>query len=238
VKVLTGKLYGIGVGPGDPELMTIKARRILGEVDCIAIPVTAVEKGSLALEIAKNFIKEEAETFELLFPMSYDGKLLLDSWNRAANQIRSKLDEGKDIAVLTLGDPTVYSTYMYIHKLLKVYGYEMEIIPAVTSFCASAARAGISLAENKESMAIIPSAYDCENLDDVLDKFDNVVLMKVSKNLSALKDKLSEKGLLDKAVLVGKCGLEGETMDFGLKNIGKEKVSYFTTMIIKKNGVR
>jgi precorrin-2/cobalt-factor-2 C20-methyltransferase len=234
---MTGKLYGIGVGPGDPELMTIKAKRILEQVAYIAIPKTSEEKPSQALLIAEGVIENKNEILELLFPMSFDEKVLEDSWATAMIQVREKLDSGKDVAFITLGDPTVYSTYMYLHKVLKHEGYETEIIPGITSFCASAARAGVSLGENKETIAVVPSAYECENLGGILDTFDNIVLMKVSKNLNKLKMKLKEKNLLDKTVLVSKCGLKDEIIEFDLEKLEGDKLSYFTTMIIKKSGV-
>ena len=235
---MKGKLYGVGVGPGDPELITIKAKRILDNAHFIAIPKTAVDKGSLALSIAQNIIGKEKDVLELLFPMSYDEKLLEKSWSEAIDKIRERLDEGKDVAFITLGDPTVYSTYIYIHKTLKQEGYDTQIIPGITSFCASAARVGISLAENKETIAIVPSSYECENLDDILDSFDNIVLMKISKNLPRLKEKLASKGLVEKAVLVSRCGLEDEMVNFDMDCVDSDKLSYFTTMIIKKSGVK
>lgn len=232
-----GKLYGIGVGPGDPELITIKAKRILEEVDYIAIPKTAGDKQSLALSIAQGIVGQNKNVIELIFPMSYDENILDESWNDAALKVMEKLDAGKNVAFITLGDPTVYSTYIYLHKDLKKKGYDTEIIPGVTSFCACAARAGVSIAENRETVAIVPSAYDCENIDDVLSSFDNVVLMKVSKNLEGLKERLKEKGLLKKSVLVSKCGLPDEKIEYGSDFIESGKTSYFTTMIIKKGGV-
>ncbi|MCX8131186.1 MAG: precorrin-2 C(20)-methyltransferase [Clostridia bacterium] len=232
-----GKLYGIGVGPGDPELITVKAKKILEQVKYIAVPKTAADKRSLALTIAEGIVGAGKKILELLFPMSYDEKLLSESWNDAIVQIREKLDEGEDVAFITLGDPTVYSTYIYMHKVLKQQGYETEIIPGVTSFCASAARAGISLGENKETIAVIPSAYECENLEEILDTFDNVILMKVSKNFPKLKECLKNKGLLDKAVLVSRCGLPDESLELDVGAVESGKLSYFTTMIIKKSGV-
>lgn len=235
---MAGKLYGIGVGPGDPELVTLKAKRILEEVDYIAIPKTSAGRNSQALSIVEGLMDKRKEIIELVFPMSFNEKILESGWSEAVAGVREKLDEGRDVAFITLGDPTVYSTYIYIHKTLKSLGYSTEIIPGVTSFCASAARVGVSLGENRESIAVVPSAYDCENLDDILDGFDNIVLMKVANSLPRLKDKLKDKGLYDKAVLVSKCGHEDEMIEYDLEKASQEKLSYFTTMIIKKNGAK
>jgi precorrin-2/cobalt-factor-2 C20-methyltransferase len=237
-KNMSGKLYGVGVGPGDPELITIKAIRILEQVDYIAVPKTSNNRESTALSIVKGILDKDKEIVELLFPMSFDEELLEESWNIAIKKVRDCLNRDKSIAFITLGDPTVYSTYMYIHQKLSKEGYIAEIIPGITSFCASSARVGISLGENRECIAIVPSAYECENLDNILDSFENIVLMKVSGKLVQLKMKLEEKGLADKTVLVSRCGFDDEMIEYDLGNAVQSKLSYFTTMIIKKNGVR
>ncbi len=235
---MPGKLYGVGVGPGDPELLTLKAKRILEAADYVAIPKTASDRDSVALSIVEGVLETKKEVMELLFPMSFDSEVLESSWSNSVAEVKAKLDAGKDVAFITLGDPTVYSTYIYIHKEIKNLGYDTEIIPGITSFCASAARLGISLAENRESMAVVPSAYECENLETLLENCDNVVLMKVSRNIVRLKDKLKDMGLADKAVLVSKCGFADETIEYELEKAAGNKLSYFTTMIIKRNGVK
>ncbi|KAF1084503.1 Cobalt-precorrin-2 C(20)-methyltransferase [Sporotomaculum syntrophicum] len=235
---MAGKLYGVGIGPGDPELITIKARRILAEADVVAVPKTAAEKASFAQTIAEGAFEKGKELLELLFPMSFDVEVLERSWHEAIGQIREKLELGKTVAFITLGDPTVYSTYMYIHKQLYQEGYDTEIIPGVTSFCAAAARAGISLGENRETIAIVPSAYECNNLENILKSFDNIILMKLSKSLPKLKELLKSEGLSESAVLVSKCGLEDEKITYDLNLSDDEKISYFSTMLVKKGGVR
>lgn len=232
-----GKLYGIGVGPGDPELITVKAKRILEQSDIVAAPVTAKGKESLALSIARQAAASLKNVLELVFPMTYDKDSLEDSHAKAASTIMEALDRGQDVAFITLGDATVYSTYIYIHKQIVQQGYEAEIIPGVTSFCAAAARAGTSLGENSDTIAVIPSAYECDKLDWILDSFDSVVLMKAGRNFEALKDKLKVRQLVDKAVVVGRCGLEGEVVETDIEKVTPDILDYFTTMIIKKGGI-
>jgi precorrin-2/cobalt-factor-2 C20-methyltransferase len=235
---MTGKLYGVGIGPGDPELITIKGRRILGEADVIAVPKSGAEKASRALEIAGDAVGGGKEILELLFPMSHDGEVLAKSRELASAQIRERLDKGCDVAFITLGDPTVYSTYMHVHKELERQGYATEIIPGITSFCASAARAGISLGENSEAIAVIPSAYESEHLEAVLDSFENIVFMKASRSLAALAASLESRGLLDKSVLVTDCGMEDERVEYDWPLLKEDKISYFSTVLVKKSGVR
>lgn len=231
---MKGKFYGVGVGPGDPGLLTIKAKRILEAADFIAVPKTAADKESLALKIALGAIEKRNGILELLFPMSYDGNTLGDSWNTAILAVRKKLDEGSDVAFITLGDPMVFSTFIYVYKELKRQGYETEVVPGITSFCASAARAGVSLAEGSETLAIIPSAYDCSELDDIFDKFDNVVLMKISRNFARLVDKLEKHGLKENSVMVSRCGCEDERIERELGKVDPENVHYMSTIIVKK----
>jgi len=233
---MAGKLYGIGVGPGDPELITLKAKRIMEEADFLAVPKPEEGKKSFALSIAESVAGSGKPVLELVFPMSFDERVLEDSWNNAVEKIRKVLDEGKDVAFITLGDPAVYSTYMYVHKAIGRLGYDTEIVPGITSFCASAARAGISLGENRETIAVIPSAYECENLEQMLDGFDNIVLMKVHKSMDKIKKALERKGLLHSAVIVSDCGTEKETVMFGMDREDFGRLSYFTTVIIKKHG--
>ena len=234
---MAGKLYGLGVGPGDPELVTLKAKRIMEEADFIAVPKTSRGKKSFALSIVEDILGPGKSVLELVFPMSFDEALLENSWNSAIEEIKKVLDEGKDIAFITLGDPTIYSTYMYVHKAVRRMGYPTEVVPGITSFCASASRAGISLGENRETIAVIPSAYECENLEEILDGFDNVVLMKVYRNMERLGELLRRKGLDGNTLVVSKCGTDEEMVEFGLDNLDYSRLSYFTTVIVKKNGI-
>ena len=133
-----GKLYGVGVGPGDPELLTLKARRILLEADVVAVP----DKGS-GEKTALNIVKDVVEGKNLRpcpTPMVRDKALLDGCYEEIAARICALLDEGKNVAFITLGDPTLYSTYIYVHKKVLARGYDAELIPGVPSFCAVAAR--------------------------------------------------------------------------------------------------
>jgi precorrin-2/cobalt-factor-2 C20-methyltransferase len=230
-----GTFYGIGAGPGDPELVTLKAKRLLDECQVIIAPVTAVEKQSVALNIVKPLLQEDKTIDTLVFPMTYDEEELSRHWDEAAQHIFTLLDEGKNVVFLTLGDPMVYSTYMYILKRVKDKGYFAETVPGITSFCAASSRTGLPLAEGSETIAIIPSAYECDNLDEILDKFDNIVLMKISKNFDKLVDILGQHGLKKNAVLVSRCGLDEEMIEYDLDRLIGQKVNYLSMIIVKKS---
>ena len=230
----TGKLWGVGVGPGDPELLTLKAKRILETVDCIAVPRSAEGRDSTALAIAAGAVDIDKPIIDLVFPMSFDESVLGEGWAVALASLLEALAAGKQVAFVTLGDPTVYSTYMYLHRSVLAAGHAAEIIPGITSFCAAAARAGISLAENRETLAVIPAAYESGDLDAVLDSFDNVVLMKVARRLGEVRRTLARHGLEDKSILVSRCGQSDELVETDLACLEGRKLSYFTTLIVKK----
>lgn len=248
---MKGKLFGVGIGPGDPKLLTLKAVEKLIEAQCIIVPKSCEDKESLALSIISDVIgnrqkdiyteRLNKEVLELVFPMSRNNETLENAWQNAAEVIKSKLDEGIDVAFATLGDPSVYSTYMYIHKKIANDGYEVHIIPGVSSFCACCAAAGISLAEKNEKIAIIP-LHDFDNesdcIDIIIDKFENIVFMKAGKSISKISDKLKAKNLFDKAVIIDRCGMTQESLHYDLQAAANNYFSYFSTMIVKKNGVK
>lgn len=223
-----GILYGVGVGPGDPELLTLKAVRILREADVIAVPDTG--NGEKA---AQRIVADYIEDKELVFchmPMSRDKILANKKYNEAADKICALLDAGLHVAFITLGDPSVYSTYMYLHKRIAGRGYQAEMIPGVPSFCAAAARLGDSLCEGGESLLIIPASYP--NLDLCLDFPGNKVFMKAGRSLLELRDKLQERGR-DQVNVVSNCGMENEKVYQSLTEID-ENAGYFSIVITKE----
>ena len=179
---MKGKLYGIGVGPGDSELMTVKAARIVGEADIIITPKTEKKDGSVALDIASPYIQEHTEIVPVVFPMVLDDSTQEEGWQEAKRVILSYLDEGKSVVFLTLGDPMFYSTYMYVYRLIENTGHEIETIPGVTAFCAIGSHLGYPIVEKEEVLAIVPATAPKEKIDAVLAVADDAVIMKVYKN--------------------------------------------------------
>lgn len=224
-----GKLYGVGVGPGDPELLTRKAERIIRESAVLAVP----DKGA-GEKTALNIIGPLAhgkERLDCSTPMVRDQAVLDAAYDRAADAICEKLEQGKDVAFITLGDPTVYSTYLYIHRRVLSRGYGAEIIPGVPSFCAVAARLGEPLCEKAQRLMIVPASHgeveDCLNVDA------NLVFMKAGRELGALKDKLADHGLLDRASMVANCGMEGEAVYPRFADV-PDGTGYFSVVLVKK----
>ncbi|MCD7928099.1 MAG: precorrin-2 C(20)-methyltransferase [Oscillospiraceae bacterium] len=201
-----GALYGIGVGPGDPELLTVKAVRLLQAADVIAAPDSGGESRT-ALNIVKGYIVGKPVLL-CPTPMTRDRETLGRVWEDNAEQICALLEQGKQVAFITLGDPTVYSTYFYLHRRVLARGYGVEIVPGVPSFCAAAAKLGVPLCEGDQRLLVVPASYG--DLTDSLDVDANKVLMKAGRQLGTLKETLQQRGELENASLVVNCGLPGE----------------------------
>ena len=226
-----GKLYGVGLGPGDPELMTRKAERIIRQSPVLAVP----DKGRgerTALAIAGELAAGK-ELLTCAAPMVRDEEALDRAYEANADAVCAALDQGKDVAFLTLGDPTVYATYIYLHKKVVARGYEAEIVPGVPSFCAVAARLGAALCEKSERLLIVPASHG--DMDDCLDLDANLVFMKAGRELGALKDKLAAHGLLDRASLAANCGMEGQALCPRFADAAPDK-GYFSVVLVKKGG--
>ena len=229
---MTGTFYGIGVGPGDPELLTLKGKRILEECDIIATPKTKGEKDSTALNIVAPYIRGK-ELLELILPMTKDRQKLLDAWEKGTREIKDLLDQGKNVAFITLGDPSLFSTFMYVFRPLKEAGYPWGIVPGVNAPSATAAVLGCGLSDWKESLAITAATNDLEMLRETISNHDNTVLMKGAGKLSDIASLLEEMNLTDATQAVECCSMERERVYRDIREMPGE-LSYFLTAIIRK----
>ncbi len=223
-----GTLYGLGVGPGDPELLTLKAVRLLAQADIIAVP----DKGTgekTALQIVKQYV-EGKELLYCPMPMLRDSSLWDRHHEEIADRICALLQEGKTVAFITLGDPSIYSTYIYIHKKVVARGYAAELVPGVPSFCAAAAALGESLCEKTQRLVIVPASGD---FDDALAVQGNKVFMKAGSSVQRLQEQLREAGLLDRASMVENCGMATERIWPEFSEV-KEAGGYFSIVIVKE----
>lgn len=231
---MKGKLIGVGVGPGDPKLLTFKAVEAIRGADFVAYPTSGEQAdGSKASNLALRIVNEHLdgkELLEYLMPMSRDKDYVRRKHDICAEDIRRHLDAGKTVAFVTLGDPSIYSTYMYIHKKIKALGYETELIPGIPSFCAVAASLDDSLCEGDEPLVIIPASYD--TLDAAMAFEGNQVYMKSGRTFARLREKIRERGLLDKARMVEKASMEDEKIHLDLDAV-EEKSSYFSIVVVK-----
>lgn len=224
-----GTLYGISVGPGDPELMTLKGIKVIEKCPVVAAPRTKEGK-SLALDIAKEAVSLEGkEILYLDFLMTKDAAKLEESHSCLAGMLINVLSKGRDVAMLNLGDVSVYSTFSYMHRRVEEQGYPVVMIPGVTSFCASAAELGVSLTAMDKPLHIIPAGH--EGLEESLAFPGTKVLMKTGRALPKVKEALQEAGLYERAKLVQNCGLPNQKICFSLEDAEKD-ISYFTTIVV------
>ena len=231
---MLGIFYGIGVGPGDPELLTVKAINAIREVDVIIAPKTEKKEDSVALSIARPYLKKDVEIVKQVFPMVVNFEQSPDAWENNKNEILALLKAGKKVAFLTLGDPMFYSTYIYVYRLLENEKYKIETIPGVTAFCAIGSKLGYPLVEGNDILSIIPATADKEKIDKVMAVTDNVVMMKVYKNFPEIVDTLVENKMSDKAVMISRCGLPEEEIITDLQQEKNKKVNYLSTILARR----
>lgn len=246
---MPGILNVIGVGPGDPELLTLKAVKIIKASPVLCVPKGREEGSSLALSIVEKVVDLKGkEIIESHFPMvktraqsaehrtqTEEKNGLDDKWNEIAETILGRLRKGADVAFLTLGDPALYSTFFYLYdRLLELQpDLDIRIIPGVSSVNASAARAGISLGLGNDRIAVLPANY-MNDLKPALESFDTVVLMKVSKVFNEIVEMLSDMNLIENAVCISNAGMDDEKIFRNIKEAGEEDLNYFSTVIVKK----
>lgn len=226
---MRGIAYGVGVGPGDPELMTLKAVRLIRENHVIAVPDRVPER-SAAYKIASAMVPElkDKELLSVYMPMVRDRELIDREHRKAAGLLESYLDRGKNVVYITLGDPTVYCTFTYIQHYLEADGYRVELVSGVTSFCAAAARLDLPLAAWNEPLHILPAVH---KLGDTLALPGNYVLMKSAGQMKAVKEMLRKSGR--KAAMVENCGMENERVFHGVEEI-PDDAGYFSLIIAKE----
>lgn len=230
-----GVLHAVGVGPGDPELVTLKAARVLNSADVVFAASSSGNDHSLALSIAGAHVRPGTPVVRLGFPMTRDESVLRASWEQSARTVLEALAQGKRAAFITLGDPVTYSTFVYLRRtMLEIEpGALIEVVPGVSSIQASAAVAGVDLAQSGESLAVLSGVDDPDRLRKALEACDGAVILKAYKSFPALKALLSSMGLADKAVLVSRCGLEGEAVVRGLRDC-PDRPPYFSLLLVKK----
>ncbi len=236
-KTKTGTLYGIGVGPGDPELITIKASKILNKVDVIFAAASTKNTYSLAMSIAKPHIPATTPVRMLSFPMTKDKKKTEETWRDHALTINKELELGRDVAFLTLGDCMIYSTYGYILEHIRKIASHVNVksIPGITSYQAAASCLNMPLVEGEESLLMVSGARGGDHLRQLSVKPEAVVFLKAYRNIKDIDSALNESGLYNHSVGVLNCGHPEEEIVTDIKELGKRQPNYWTLIIAKQS---
>lgn len=230
---MKGIVYGVGVGPGDPELMTLKAVRLIRENDVIAVPGQTA-KEAVAYKIAAQAVPEIAdkELLPIYMPMITDRERLREEHQKGAGLIEQYLEQGKNVVFLTLGDPTVYCSFSYLQHILEADGYQVKLVSGIPSFCAAAARLNLPLAEWDEPLHIVPAVHKSR---EPLHYEGNYVLMKSARHMKDVKELLRQKDL--EASCVENCGMGTEKIYRNLEEI-PDDAGYFSLIIAKEKTQR
>ena len=233
---MSGHLYGIGVGPGDPELLTIKAAGILGRVDVILAASSTKNDDSLALDIARPHLKPDARVIRLGFPMSRDEETLKSAWMENARLVLSELEASHDAAFLTLGDPLLYSTFAYLLRTLRTLAPDqaVTVVPGITSFQAVAAATRTVLAESDQNLLILPGIREAGDLRKSLEGADNAVILKAYTNFSAIREELRTFPTPAHCVFASKMGMKEQFITRSLDE-APNSPTYLSLMLLTKN---
>lgn len=233
---MLGTLYGVGVGPGDPELLTVKAFRILKESEVIAYPKKRSRAKSYAHQIVDTYINEhEKEMLGLVFPMTKDKTILDREWSNTVEKVWEKLSDGKDVAFVTEGDPFLYSTFIHMMRLMKERYPEVEIksVPGISSINGAASRLGIPLADGDEYIAIVPARDDYDEMKRIIQENDCVIFLKVAKVMDLMLSILRELDLIHKASVVTKV-TSNEEIIWNVEELNDVDLGYLTLMVVRK----
>lgn len=232
-----GILYGIGVGPGDPELITIKGLRLLQRVPVVAYPAGVSSKAGMAEEIVSQWLVSEQIQLPLQFPYVQDEAVLSQAWQKAVAQIWPYLQQGQDVAFVCEGDISFYSTFNYLaNSMQQLHGaVKIQLVPGISSPMAAAAAVGIPLTMKDQRLAVLPALYNIEELENVLDWADVVVLMKVSSVYPQVWQVLQRRKLLEKAYVVERATWPMQVVYNDLGDRPELKMSYFSLMIVNRS---
>jgi len=232
-----GRLYAVGVGPGDPELITCKAERILRAADVVCAPTGMADAASYALSIVEDLLdRTRQEVLVQVFPMTKDQSALDAYWEEAAAVAAERIGRGLDVAFITIGDPLLYSTFLYLYRIFRERYPEIdiEIVPGISSLGAAAAVAGIPLGMTSDRIAILPATYEEGELRATLETFDTILLMKVHRVFDRVYALLRDLGLDKKATYIRRVGSDTEEVLTDLAPLVGKKLDYLSLLIVRK----
>ncbi|MFL6317322.1 MAG: precorrin-2 C(20)-methyltransferase [Nitrososphaeraceae archaeon] len=240
------KLSCVGCGPGDPELLTLKAIRLIKNAEVVFAPTSKEGKPSIALSIVQKYVNSSTKTINLIFPMLKDKEALKDYWKGNTEKIANEVRAGKKVIYVTVGDPSIYSTWIYIYRELRRNhkDIEIDIIPGITSIFAFAAEAKIALVEGDETLAIVPACYDMDRVRRTSNVCDTVIFLKDGRHFDDVIDMLSDAGFVEDSMvaIAQDVAVKGEIMKMSrlgdLRGRRGSTDKYFSIMVAKKKSDR
>ena len=237
------ELIGIGVGPGDPELLTVKAVNALHNADVILCPASKADRPSIALSVVSSLIdkSKNQEIIKLIFPMTKDQKVLEETWKKNAKIMAETVLSGKNAVYLTVGDPYLYSTWIYMHKEIEKNfpSVKISVIPGIVSMFTFASKVGVSIAEGAEKVSIIPSCYDLTTVKEIAKNSETLVFLKDGRYFDQVVNLLKEAGFPDNSIFaIGQdLGTKDEVirkLTLGEVNDGTLTTKYFSILVVKR----
>jgi len=232
-----GGVYAVGVGPGDPDLLTRKAERVIREAAVIYAPSATSDDASYALSIVEQFLdRDRQEVVVRAFPMTRDQDMLNPLRERAAREIAEHVCSGRDVAFITIGDPLLYSTFQPVFRILtEEYPHvPVTFVPGISSMSAAAAAAGLPLALADETVAILPATADEEKILKALISFDTVVLLKISRAFDRVYEMLTQLKLVNSSVFIRRVGSSEQEVVDDLASLVGRKLDYLSLLIVRK----
>ncbi len=237
------ELIAVGCGPGDPDLLTVKAVKAIQNADIIMCPTSKQDKPSIALAVISSIIdkSKKPEIINLVFPMTKDRDVLESTWKNNANLLSEHVLSGKKVVYITVGDPYLYSTWIYLHRELETSHPEIKItvIPGIVSMFTFASKVGISLAEGAEKLTVIPSCYDLSQVKDLAKNSDTMVFLKDGRYFDQVIQLLKDAGFSDDSIFA--IGQDLDTKDEIVKRLTLGEVTkdtmttkYFSIMVVKR----
>ncbi len=217
----TGILYGIGIGPGDPELMTVKGARLLGEIKNVFVPRGHSGKASVAHNIASGYFREDANLHEVVFHQTRDSEGLKEYWHEVALQVAEVLKTGEDVCFITLGDSMLYSTYIYVIWEIRniLPDVKIETVPGIAAYSAVSALAEFPIGYRKNPVTIIPADDSLTGLRKAIDAAGTIVIMKVGNHFENILQILEDNALVERSVFVAKVGLPEQRVVSDLRSL-------------------
>ena len=229
---MTGKLYGVGLGPGDPDLMTLRAHRLIAEATVVAYPALA-GGDSFARAIAADVIPTGAREIVMDVPMTVDRAPAQAAYDKGAAEIAAALEAGEDVICLCEGDPFFYGSFMYLFARLSER-FDVEVVPGVTSITTCAARAGVPLAARNERLTVLPGPLPEAELRSRIEGAESVAIMKVGRHLAKIRSVIDSLGLTEKAMYIERASLPEEVVC--PLSEAPEKAPYFSMILLVKGG--